>query len=479
MRVRFAPSPTGNLHIGTVRTALFNCLYARHHGGTVVLRVEDTDLERSKPDFEINILEGLKWLGLEMDEGPGTESHYGPYRQSERLEAGIYKEPVQKLIDDGNAYYCFCTPEELDAERDEAKAKNIPYVYSRKALELSPEEVSEKLEAGVPYTIRFKMPDQKSMVMTDLIRDDIDFDLSLISDFVIMKSDGYPSYNFAVVVDDIGMGITHVIRGEDHISNTPKQMAIFQALGAEIPQFAHLPMILGQDKSKLSKRHGSTSVTEYQEQGFLPEAMFNYLSLLGWSPKDETEILSKEEIISQFDFDRVSKSNAVFDLTKLKWMNGQYIRSLDASTLLERVRPYLSEDNASALAKFDTATQEKMVVAIQDNLEVLSDIDSYIEVFLESDDTYQNNLKDFEFSDSDGGVWRALYDKVKDVSSLTVAEAEQVIDSILEETGLGKGKVFKPIRFGLTAKKSGPNIPDILSVFAGEKLNARLENLIQ
>ena len=290
-KLRFAPSPTGNLHIGSVRTAIFNWVWARSLGAKLVLRIEDTDMERSKPAFEANIMDGLKWLDLQFDEGPNHPNGNMKYRQSERIKDSVYTPHIAKLIASGNAYYCFETDEELAEERNAAEAMGIPYKYSGRSLNYTPDEVAKKLSEGVPHAIRFKVPTDASIVVNDAIRGNITFDSSLLSDFIIVKSDGVPTYNFAVVIDDVDMGITHVVRGEDHISNTPKQIMIYHALGCPVPTFAHLPIILGQDRSKLSKRHGAKSVTEYRDEGFLPEALINYLSLLGWSPQMKKNFL--------------------------------------------------------------------------------------------------------------------------------------------------------------------------------------------
>jgi len=273
-RVRFAPSPTGNLHIGTLRTAIFAWLFAKQQKGSFILRIEDTDLQRSKPEYEDNIYEGLDWVKIVPDEGPKEGGEFGPYRQSERIERGLYQTYANQLLESGKAYYCFCTEEELKAERDAAIAGGKPYVYEGKYRDLSLEEAKKRVEAGDPYSIRFKLPKDGNLVYRDEIRGDISFDLALIGDFVILKSDGSPSYNFAVVIDDALMKITHVIRGEDHISNMPKQLCLFDAFGFEWPKFAHLPMILGPDKSKLSKRHGATSITDYRDEGFFTTSFF-------------------------------------------------------------------------------------------------------------------------------------------------------------------------------------------------------------
>ena len=283
-KLRFAPSPTGNLHIGSVRTAIFNWVWAQALNATLVLRIEDTDGERSKKAFEDNIMDGLDWLGLSFDEGPHQPEGDMKYRQSERMREKVYEPYIQQLLSSGDAYYCFETDDELDQERKEADNKGIPYVYSRKSLSYTPEEVAQKLSDGIPWTIRFKVPQDRTIIVNDVIRGDIAFESNLLSDFIIVRSDGSPTYNFVVVVDDHDMGITHVVRGEDHISNTPRQIMLYEAFGWDVPQFAHLPIILGSDRSKLSKRHGAKSVSEYRDEGFVADALINYLSLLGWSP---------------------------------------------------------------------------------------------------------------------------------------------------------------------------------------------------
>lgn len=478
VRVRFAPSPTGNLHIGTLRTALFNWLFARHNKGVFILRIEDTDLQRSESQYETNILEGLDWLGLTVDEGPNEGGDYGPYRQSERIEQGAYKAHCDALLAKGAAYYCFDTDEELDAEREEAKEKGIPYKYSRKALQLSEEEVKQNLESGKPYAIRFKMPDEGTLVYKDLIRGHIEFDLALISDFVIMKSDGSPAYNFACVVDDVDMAITHVIRGEDHISNMTRQLALFEALGHDAPKFAHMPMILGPDKAKLSKRHGATSVTSYRDEGYLPEAFFNFLTLLGWSPESEEEFFSKDQLVEQFGLERVSKSNAVFDSTKLTWMNGQYLRDYSPEAFDELVSPYISEEVEVGLAKFDAEQRRNALFAVITNMSLLTEINQYLDVFVRSEDEHAKMVSEIEFNESNIDVLTRFKAKVASSDVLTKERVDAILEEILEETGLGKGKVFLPVRLALSGQKSGPNIGDFAHVLGRDYVVMRLEKIV-
>tara|TARA_A100001015_G_scaffold225132_1_gene254050 strand:- start:2155 stop:3624 length:1470 start_codon:yes stop_codon:yes gene_type:complete len=468
MRVRFAPSPTGNLHIGTLRAALFNWLYAKHHKGSFVLRIEDTDLQRSEKQYETNIFAGLSWLGLTVDEGPEQSGSVAPYRQSERIEHQLYQKAAMELIDKGLAYYCFLTDEDITKKRAEAKEKGTIFLHPRTHESLTKQEINLKINNNEPYTIRFKMNAKKIITFKDMIRNPIDFDCSIISDFVILKSDGSPSYNFAVVVDDSSMKITHVIRGEDHISNMPKQLALYEALGHKTPDFAHLPMILGPDKSKLSKRHGATAVTDYRDQGFLPEALLNYLALLGWSPKDEQELLSSDEIIEQFGMDRVNKSNAVFDIQKLTWMNGQYIRKLVKEELFNKTLPYLAAEKKAAFNKLSIEQQQNAFLAVQDNLDTLLDINRYIDVFLDSDADIQLKQKEIKWNKTDITVLKQLEIMLNEKEFKTVKEFTSLLELICEKTGFGKGKVFKPIRFALTGMGSGPHISELCSFFGTE-----------
>jgi len=339
VRVRFAPSPTGSLHIGGARTALFNWLFARKHDGVFVLRLEDTDLLRSSEESSAGIIDGLQWLGLNWDEGPETGGSYGPYRQSERLP--VYRKYLEQLVADGQAYYCFCSNEELQQEKEAARNGKRDYKYSGRCRELTSEEVQQRLSQGLKPVIRIKAPDNGTCVVHDLIRGDVEFNYVLMDDFIIAKSDGWPTYNFAVVVDDASMDITHVIRAEEHLSNTPKQLLIYESLGLTPPLFAHVSMILAPDRSKLSKRHGATSVQEFREQGYLPEALVNYLALLGWSSGDDRDFWSLDELVAEFDLENISRSPAVYDIEKLTWMNGNYLGKADSERLLSLV----SNDN--------------------------------------------------------------------------------------------------------------------------------------
>src|SRR5262245_33124798 len=332
VRVRFAPSPTGFLHVGGARTAIYNDLLRQSAGGAFVLRIEDTDKERSDEAMTHQIQSALAWIGVVWDEGPFLQSEHLP-RHHERAE---------ELLASGKAYRCFCTPEELDAQREEAQKRGVAFRYPRTCLRLSPEEIEQRLAAGQPFAVRFRMPDEP-VTFTDIVRGDMSFPPEALDDFILLRSDGNPTYHMSVVVDDIDMGITHVLRGEDHLSNTPKHIPLFRALGGAVPTFGHLPLILGPDKKRLSKRYGATSVEEFRKEGILPQALYNFLALLGWNPGDDREIMTREEMIAAFTVERLNASPAVFDREKLWWMNAQYMSRLSVQDLWPHLEPFIDQ----------------------------------------------------------------------------------------------------------------------------------------
>lgn len=479
IRVRFAPSPTGNLHLGTARAALFNWLFARRTGGVMILRIEDTDMKRSETAFEASILQGLEYLGIDYDEGPDKPGKWGPYRQSEKMAEGVYNSVAQSLIASGHAYRCFCTPEDLDAERAAAEANSKPYIYSQKCAKLSEAERNEKLAAGTIHTIRFQIPATAGMIQfDDIIRGHLEFDSQLLGDFVIMKSDGSPSYNFAVVVDDIQMEISHVIRGEDHISNTPRQILVYRAMKKPIPQFAHLPMILGSDRSKLSKRHGATNVIDYKSEGYLGTAMVNYLALLGWSPPDEKEIRSVGEIASIFELERVNKSGAIFDLKKLKWMNGQYIRQIPVEALLNQIIPALSPQISSGFLSLPKETQIEMLKLVHDNFELVNEINVALHVFFLSPAEYSGMVNSFSFSDEERTVAETFLNLVENADRFDDMSVAGYLENVKTQTGLGTGKVFKPLRKICTGYESGPHISTVISLLGKSVIGDRLRRFL-
>ena len=388
IRVRIAPSPSGNLHVGTARTALFNYLFAKNKGGKFILRIEDTDLERSNEANTQNIFDSLKAMGLQWDEGPDFGGAYGPYKQSERLD--IYTKYAEKLLESGHAYYCWCSQEELEAEKALQLEEKKQIIYSKRCKNLSPEDIEQFKAEGRKPVIRFEIP-SRQLKFKDLIKGDVEFDLNLLGDFVIMKSNGIPTYNFAVVADDIDMKMSHIIRGEDHISNTPRQILIYEALGAKIPEFAHVGMILAPDKTKLSKRHGATAVSEFIQQGYLPEAFVNFLALLGWSSPDGAEIMPLDEIIQKFSLDRIHISSAVFEFDKLNWMNGMYIRSMPVSELVERIKPYLQEFDLSI---YTQEQLETIINAVKEPLVKLSEVTNAVSYFFGDSINIDNEIQE-------------------------------------------------------------------------------------
>lgn len=380
VRVRFAPSPTGYLHIGGARTALYNYLYAKATGGTFILRIEDTDEARSTKEFEASQIADLKWLGIEYNEGPDAGGEYGPYRQSERLD--LYKEHAEKLVNEGKAYYCFCSDEVLDAKREKAEAENQAPHYDGTCRDIPLEEARERIAAGETATVRFKVP-KKDYVLNDVVRREVTFPDGMVGDFVIMRSTGLPVYNFCCVVDDYLMKITHVIRGEDHLANTLRQLMIYEALDAPLPTFAHLSLLVGEDRQKLSKRHGATSTTFYRENGYLPDAMTNYLCLLGWSHPEEKDIFKLDELKSVFTIDRFNKSPALYDTNKLNWVNGQHLKTLETSELVT-----LMNENLSKESPFHAQTaewKEACVLLFKEKINLPSEMEPLIaEIFNEN-----------------------------------------------------------------------------------------------
>jgi glutamyl-tRNA synthetase len=450
VRVRIAPSPTGFAHLGTASTALCNVLFARAKRGTFVLRVDDTDLERNRPEYEQVIYEGLHWLGLDWDEGPDKGGPYAPYRQSERLD--VYKEHAARLLSDKKAYRCYCTAEELDAERKQAQAEKRPYKYSRRCLNNPPAGRTE-------FTVRFQVPGG-DVKFTDMIRGEMTFDSGLIGDFIIVKSDTYPTYNFASPVDDATMAITHVIRGEEHLSNTPYQLMLVDALGYPRPRaYAHMPLILAKDGSKMSKRkHPELNLMLYREQGYLPEALLNYLALLGWNPGTEQEIFTFDELVRLFSFERVQHGGARFDWEKLNWINGEYIRAVDDEELTRRLKPFLPQ--------LDEATILRAAPALKTRLAKLADAVA---------------LLDYLWTDPPPPVLepdavervRAAMKALQDVE-WEPAPIHDALMAVVEASGLGPNKTFMPIRLAVTGKKISPPIDYTLALLPKDVAMSRL-----
>lgn len=479
VRVRFAPSPTGYLHIGGARTALFNWLFARKMGGKLILRIEDTDTERLKEDSVSQILTSLKWLGLNWDEGPEAGGECGPYYQSERRE--LYSKYAQQLLDEGKAYYCFCTPADLEAEREKQRAAKQPFRYARTCRDLDPGVAKARAAAGEPYSVRIKIPTEGSITVHDLIHGDVTFNMDQFDDFVIVKSNGMPTYNFAVVVDDHLMGMTHVLRAEEHLSNTPKQLLIYEALGFEPPKFGHMPMILAPDRSKLSKRHGATSVEEFRAQGYLPEAIINYLTLLGWGPGDEREIFTLEETVKLFELEQMSKKAAVYDTKKLTWMNGQYLSELPLEKILPEAETFFIKDGL--VTKEWLAENKEYFAKLVDTVRVR------VKTLQEVADASAYFFKDVEAYD-EKGVAKHFKPEAAELLEKCIAalEADEVFDltsteaiynKIAADNGLALGKVIHPTRLALTGRTVSPGMFDVMVLLGKEKTLARMRKAVE
>ncbi|MCX8083639.1 MAG: glutamate--tRNA ligase [Calditerrivibrio sp.] len=477
IRVRFAPSPTGHIHVGNARTALFNYLFAKKNKGTFILRIEDTDLERSTIQSEQIIYEDLKWLGLDWDEGPIVGGDFGPYRQSERLE--IYKKYAEKLKALGYAYECFCSKEELDSEREKALLEGRQPIYSGRCRHLTePEKIALK-EKGIKPALRFLVKDQE-VIVSDFLKGEVHFPTETFGDFVIVRPDGIPVYNFAVVIDDALMKITHVIRGDDHLNNTPKQVLIFNALSFELPVFVHIPMILGEDHSKLSKRHGDTSVNLFKEKGYLPEALFNFLALLSWSAPDDRELLSKDELISLFSLERISKSSSVFDFKKLRWMNGHYIRNLSIEKLHEVALPFL-EKSGVLTEEFKQRYHNKipeMIFSLREKFEIFLELPELFRVYTSFKEDFDNDAIELLRLPTSKKVLEGFIDSLGDKEFLTVEDYKTITSTIQNKIGVkGKG-LFMVLRIGITGTTKGPDLDKLATLLMASDLKKRIQTCL-
>ncbi len=475
IKVRFAPSPTGPFHIGGARSALFNWLVARHTGGTFLVRIEDTDLARSSRESEENIKEAMKWLGLTWDEGIDVGGDNGPYRQTERLD--IYKKEVQRLLDEGKAYYCYCTEEELQKEREEQLVEGKTPVYGGHCRHLTPEQIEEYKKEGRKPVVRLVVPTDKVYAFDDMVRGHVEFQSAGVGDFIIMKSDGIPVYNFAVVIDDALMGITHVIRAEEHLSNTPRQLAIYEALGYKVPKFGHISLILGSDYKKMSKRHGATSVQAYRDMGYLPDAMVNYLALLGWAPKGEQELFTRDELIKEFSMDRVSSNDAVFDIEKLNWINFQYMKKLTAQELLDFVMPFLEKAGYVTLPLSDEKRGwlEKVVWYVRDHLyfgqQVVENVKPFFEEPAPVEDAEIKAIIDAEDSHK---ILAAYAEALKTLPEFNEDSIKKCFKAVMKETGIKGKAAFEPVRIALTGQTQGPGLYTMIELLGLEETEKRL-----
>jgi len=462
--------------VGNIRTALFNWLFARHYGGSFIVRIEDTDVTRKIEGAVEAILDGLRWLGLDWDEGPEVGGKYSPYFQSQRLK--IYHEVAQRLISQGNAYYCYCSPQRLEQMRAEQVRRKQPPGYDRHCRDLSEkEEVLERLK-GITPVVRFKTPLSGQTNFTDLIRGGVVFENDTLDDFVLLKSDDYPTYHLANVVDDHLMEISHVLRAEEWLSSTPRHLLLYQALGFEPPQFAHLPMILGADRAKLSKRHGAVSITEYQEGGYLPEAMVNFLALLGWSLDDKTELLSRQELIDNFSLERVSQTAAIFNQDKLNWMNGVYIRSLSLADFTHQALPFLNKGLPSTVRRpLSTDYVSRIMPLIQERAKTLAEVTELAQFFFVDELDYNASLLIGKNMSRESAI-KALETAQPRLKQLDVFDAESleaVLRPLAAELGLKTGQLFGTLRVAVTGQTAAPPLFQTMAVLGKERCLKRIE----
>ena len=476
LKVRFAPSPTGPFHIGGARSALFNWLVARHADGTFLVRIEDTDLKRSTKESEENIKDSLKWLGMNWDEGIDVGGPHGPYRQTERLD--LYKKEVQRLLDEGKAYYCYCSAEELEKSRKAQLDAGKTPIYDEHCRHLTEEEKAKYEAEGRKPVVRLKVRKDGVFAFDDMVRGHVEFQASGVGHFIIMKSDGIPVYNFAVVIDDAFMEVTHVIRAEEHLSNTPRQLAIYEALGYKPPKFGHISLILGEDHKKMSKRHGATSVTEYRNMGYLPEAVVNYLALLGWTPKGEQEIFTEEELIKQFSMKRVSSNDAVFDINKLNWINFQYMKKLDADQLYDLIVPFLVKagyvDAAVSEEKKDWL--KKVIWFMKDHIYFAGQAADELKFFFEdmpkiTDEDILAVMKE----ETSGKLLKAFIEDLKALETFDQAEIKKCFNACMKAQGIKGKAAYEPTRIALTGATQGPGMFEMMELFGREKTMDRLE----
>lgn len=465
VRVRFAPSPTGRLHIGGVRTALFNWLFARNHNGRFILRIEDTDRKRSTKESIADILESMKWLGLEWDEGP--------YFQMERLD--IYKKYGDRLLGEGKAYLCYCTPQELEERR-----RKGAYKYDGRCRNLSEEEKREYIKQGKKPALRFKLPSIGKTILNDLIRGKIEFENRLLDDFVLLKSDGVPTYNFACIIDDVLMKVTHVIRGEDHLSNTPRQILVYQALGFDLPEFAHLPMILGNDHTPLSKRHGAVAVSQYREMGYLPRALINYLALLGWGTQESKQLFTIEELIDRFSLEHVSKNPAVFDPKKLEWMNGHYLKETDPEEITDLVIDYLKKKGLllKEISPEKRKWVKRIVKAVGERLKYIGQITDYAGFFFTKEITFDKKAKEKFLTEEIKSFLKEAKEKLSELKQFKEKKIEEIIRKELEVFKIKPKIGAQAIRIALTGQTISPPLFEIIELLGKEKTVKRLETAL-
>ncbi len=484
-RVRFAPSPTGYVHLGSLRTALYDYMFAKKNNGKYVLRIEDTDRTRLVDDAIDNLLSAFEWAGIMHDEGPFLKDgklvevgEYGPYVQSERL--GIYRKYVDQLLESGDAYYCFCSKERLDAIRNENKEKGIIKGYDGHCRCLDKKIVEEKLAAGEPYVVRLKMPKDRELVFDDLVRGTVKMNTSESDDQVLLKADGFPTYHMAVVVDDYLMKITHMIRGEEWLPSTPKQIILYEALGWPVPKFAHLPNILNTEKKKLSKRHDSVAVEDFKKKGYLPEALINFLALVGWSPEGDKEIMNLEEMIEEFSFERVSKSAGVFDVKKLNWMNNKYIQAADDDRLAKMAMEYLIEDEYIKREEYDEQYEivKRITALVKEKLDYVAQITELYPLFIGSKVAIEDEeALEVIRAEHIPELLEALITKLDSLEEFEASVIKKAFKEISKETGYKGKMLFMPARVSITGEVHGSDLMETISILGKEKTISRIKSI--
>ncbi|MCM3064566.1 glutamate--tRNA ligase [Bacillus altitudinis] len=479
VRVRYAPSPTGHLHIGNARTALFNYLFARSQGGKFIIRIEDTDQKRNVEGGEESQLRHLQWLGIDWDESIDKDGGYGPYRQSERND--IYKKYYDELLAKDLAYKCYCTAEELEEEREAQIARSEMPRYSGKCSHLSKEEEDKLIAEGREPSIRFRVPKGEIIKFDDMVKGEISFETDGIGDFVIVKKDGTPTYNFAVAVDDHLMKMTHILRGEDHISNTPKQIMVFNAFGWDVPLFGHMTLIVNENRKKLSKRDESIIqfIEQYKNLGYLPEALFNFIALLGWSPVGEEELFTKEQFIDIFDVNRLSKSPALFDMHKLKWVNNQYVKALDLDQVVALTLPHLQKAGkvSEELTEEENTWVRKLISLYHEQLSYGAEIVELTELFFKEQIEYNQEAKEVLAEEQVPEVMASFAGQLERLESFTPDEIKAAIKAVQKETGHKGKKLFMPIRVAVTGQTHGPELPQSIELLGKETVLNRIKQI--
>lgn len=472
VRVRFAPSPTGYVHVGSLRTALYNYLFARHHQGTFILRIEDTDQTRYVEGAVDNLLETLRWAGLDYDEGPEKGGPYGPYYQSQRRD--IYRQHVEELLEKDAAYPCFCSEDTLNHMREEQQKKGLPVMYDGRCRHIPKKEARERMKHE-PHVIRLKVPRSGHTVVRDVIRGDVSFENALIDDQILLKSDGFPTYHLANVVDDHLMRVSHVIRGEEWLPSTPKHILLYQAFGWELPQFAHLPLLLNPDRTKLSKRQGDVAVEDYRAKGILPQALVNFVALLGWNKGDDQEIFSLKELIEYFSLERVNKAGAVFDVHKLEWMNGQYLRKMDEVSYLKIGREWLKKFN---LDTGDQAKNDLILKAVRPSLTKFADLPQKTALFFKDKLEYEQEAKEWIAKAESKIIFQNMLEELAQINELTVENFSAVMKAVQKKTGQKGKQLWMPVRAAITGETHGPELALVLPVMGKNKVEQFLKQAL-